>query len=119
MRILVCGGRDYDSYSIVEWALSPFLNPEVTTIIHGAAPGADSLADRWAVENGVPVERYPADWKKYGKRAGYIRNVQMLKEGKPDMVLAFPGGKGTAMMIMLAKTAGVHITEVKIEVNDD
>lgn len=115
-RVLVCGGRDYDDYERVTWALSPWLNtdePSITTIIHGAARGADSLADRWATEHGVPVERYPADWNKYGKRAGYIRNVQMLNEGKPDTVIAFPGGKGTQMMINLANAAGVHVIEVK------
>ena len=116
-RILVCGGRDYNDYEKVCWALSPYLNteePEITTIIHGAARGADSLADRWATEHKVPVERYPADWAKYGKRAGYIRNVQMLNEGKPDTVIAFPGGKGTEMMIKLARAANVHVIEVKI-----
>lgn len=115
MRVLVCGGRDFNDYEKMEWALSPFLNPEVTTIIHGAARGADSLAGRWAEEHGVPVEVYPADWDKYGKRAGYIRNVQMLNEGKPDVVLAMPGGKGTEMMVMLAEKAGVEVIKIKKE----
>jgi hypothetical protein len=113
MRVLVCGGRDYNDYEKVRWALEPFLNPEVTTIIHGGATGADSLAGRWAEENAIPVEIYFADWNKYGKRAGYIRNVQMLNEGKPDTVIAFPGGKGTEMMINLARSAKVDVIEVK------
>lgn len=56
-------------------------------------------------------KEFPADWDKYGKRAGYLRNVQMLDEGKPDLVVAFPGGKGTAMMVKLAKERGVRVIE--------
>lgn len=111
MKILVCGGRDFDDYKL----LSETLNPHIHTglvIIHGAAKGADSLAERWAKDNADDIESYPADWTKYGKRAGYIRNVQMLNEGKPDLVVAFPGGKGTQMMINLAEAAKVPVIKV-------
>jgi hypothetical protein len=111
MKILVCGGRDFNNRAIADVHLDAFANNE-TTIIHGAARGADSLADAWAKDNGVTVKAYPADWNKYGKRAGYIRNVQMLNEGKPDLVIAFPGGKGTDMMIMLAQSANVRVMEI-------
>jgi hypothetical protein len=81
-------------------------------IISGAARGADSVAIDFAVLEYLKFEEYPADWKKYGKRAGYIRNVQMLEEGKPDLVVAFPGGKGTQMMKELARKAGITVIEV-------
>lgn len=84
-------------------------------IIAGKAKGADSGAVDWAVVNWVSFKEYPADWSKYGKRAGYIRNKQMLEEGKPDLVIAFPGGRGTAMMVDLAKKAGVEVIEVAYE----
>lgn len=79
------------------------LNPSV--IIHGGASGADSLAGIIALTLNIPVKVYPAEWKKYGKSAGYIRNAQMLEEGKPDKVLAFWDGKspGTKMMIKLTQ----------------
>jgi hypothetical protein len=109
-RVLVCGGREFNDYELLVEELSLIL-PDV--IIHGAARGADSLAGEFAEAMKIPTEVYPADWNKYGKRAGYLRNVQMLEEGKPDLVVAFPGGKGTAMMINLAKKAGVEVTEVK------
>lgn len=113
MRILVCGGRDFTNQSIFNQAMEDLLG-KVTVIIHGAARGADTLADNWAKEHGLTVEAYPADWDKYGKRAGFIRNSQMLKEGKPDRVIAFPGGKGTEMMINLAHAAKVPVWEILI-----
>ena len=73
------------------------------------------MAGSWAKAFGYEVQKFPANWKEYGKRAGYIRNAQMLNEGKPDLVVAFPGGKGTQMMIKLAKAAGVKVVEVKDE----
>ena len=111
MRILVCGGRDFNDYTL----LSETLNPHIHTglvIIHGGARGADSLAEHWARDNADFIESYPADWNKYGKRAGYIRNTKMLNEGKPDLVIAFPGGKGTQMMINLAEAAKVPVIKV-------
>jgi hypothetical protein len=127
MKILVCGGRDYNNYSKVNEILSliceennlktepdSFGNYLYTpTIIHGAAKGADSLADQWAVANWTKLEVYPAKWSKWGKAAGYMRNKQMLEEGKPDLVVAFPGGKGTAMMVKIAKEAGVKVIEIQ------
>ena len=108
-RILVCGGRDYTDMKKVYDTLDE-LHP--TCIIHGMARGADALAGAYAQHWQLDVDEYPADWNKYGKGAGYIRNKQMLDEGKPDLVVAFPGGKGTAMMIKLAKEAGTPVIEV-------
>jgi len=113
MRILVCGGRDFNDDILVRKVLFNYIDKNLV-IIQGEARGADYLAKMWAKNYSVAYESYPADWSKYGKRAGYIRNVQMLNEGKPDMVIAFPGGKGTEMMINLAKSAGVPVTEIKV-----
>jgi ABC-type Fe3+-hydroxamate transport system substrate-binding protein len=78
-----------------------------TEVIHGAAQGADRLAGVWARWNNIKESPYPADWKQYGSRAGYVRNTEMLEKGKPDMVIAFKGGKGTNMMVELAEKANV------------
>lgn len=112
MRILVCGGRDYNDDVMVRKVLTKYFSHNLV-IIQGEAKGADYLAKMWAKNFGVDYESYPADWNKYGKRAGFIRNVQMLNEGKPDLVIAFPGGKGTAMMINLAEKAGVEVVKVE------
>ena len=109
-RILVCGGRDYKDRNKVKEVLSAY-TPDC--IIQGGALGADRLAYFYSVDHGITDVTFPAEWEKYGKKAGYIRNVQMLEEGKPDLVIAFPGGKGTAMMIKIAKEAGVPVMEIE------
>lgn len=109
MRVLVCGGRDYTDKVRMSRILS---RHHISHLIHGAARGADTLAAEWAISRNIPTSPYPADWDKYGKSAGYIRNSKMLKKGKPDLVIAFPGGKGTASMIRLTKSAKVHLIEI-------
>lgn len=110
MRVLVCGGRAYRDEASVFYALDRFHQRHpITVLIHGGARGADSLAHAWATSKQVPVEVYPADWKRYGKAAGYRRNTQMLTEGKPRVVIAFPGGRGTADMVKQAAGADVTV----------
>lgn len=112
-RVLVCGGRDYrdweSAYQVLDAA--HFANP-IECIIHGAARGADSIADDWARSRLVPTEPYPADWKRDGRGGGPIRNQRMLDEGKPHMVIAFPGGADTADMIRRAEAAKVPVVRV-------
>lgn len=115
MRALVCGGRNYADYTLLKEVLDGFENfkgEKITTVIHGAARGADTLAGRWARETGRQVEIYPANWKEHGKAAGPIRNREMLVEGRPEVVIAFPGGSGTANMVSISKKAGVTVIEV-------
>ena len=81
-------------------------------LIHGAARGADEGAARWAKSEGIASRAYPANWRKHGKAAGPIRNQQMLDDGRPDFVVAFPGGRGTADMVRRAHAAGVPVYEV-------
>lgn len=113
-RVLVCGGRNYSDWDYLKFILdAAHKSFPINCIIHGCAAGADSLADRWARENNVSIERYPADWEKYGKRAGPIRNLEMLSRSHPDMVIAFPGGSGTAHMKRIAEAHGVHTVTVE------
>jgi len=122
VRLLVCGGRDYADRERVfteiaaaigreatEDDMNSWLPPPGTVIISGCATGADQHAIDWAVVHWAQLEEYPADWERYGKSAGHRRNATMLKFGKPDLVLAFPGGKGTANMIAQARAAGVPV----------
>lgn len=79
-------------------------------VVHGAARGADTIAANWARENGLRCYAYPADWTRHGRSAGHIRNRQMLNhEDGIDLVVAFPGGKGTAGMIKLAEKANIPV----------
>ena len=115
ITILVCGGRDYSDRDAFVAGMDLALELNVVSrpgqIIQGGARGADSLAKEWAVRQGVPCREFPADWKQYGKAAGQIRNAQMLNEGRPDLVIAFPGGRGTANMVARARNAGVAVVE--------
>lgn len=110
--VLVCGGRDYEDRATIFDALDKIHKHRgIVMVISGMARGADSIAVEWARSRDVPRMEFRADWDRYGKRAGYLRNQQMLAEGKPDVVVAFPGGRGTAMMIEISKKAGVPVWE--------
>lgn len=108
MRTLVCGGRDFADWPYLSRMLD---GAGVTLVIHGGASGADTLAGRWASSRGIAVEVYPADWARYGRSAGPRRNAWMLGVGRPDVVVAFAGGRGTANMVGLARAAGVPVVE--------
>lgn len=113
MRVLVCGGRDYsDREKVIKELTLLRASRHQLIIIEGGARGADALAAEFAKNYWIPHVQYKADWEKHGKAAGPIRNKQMIEEGKPDLVLAFPGGRGTANMIAQAKAAGIPVREV-------
>lgn len=109
IRILVCGGRDFNDEITVFGALDGHVIPSCDTIIQGGAPGADRLAREWCHQKRCRYENYPANWKAHGRAAGPIRNQQMIDEGRPDKVVAFPGGLGTADMVRRARAAGIPV----------
>jgi hypothetical protein len=112
IRILVCGGRTFSNRVQMAMALDLLLKRYKTfELIHGAAPGADTLADEWGKAQGgmVRVRPFPADWKRLGRAAGPIRNQQMMDEARPNGVVAFPGHTGTADAISRAEAAGVPV----------
>lgn len=120
MRILVCGSRSWTDYARLKSILAQHGGesagdmPDVV-VIDGGARGADAMAYKAAIELRYGSERYFADWTRYGKSAGLRRNERMLKEGHPDLVLAFWDYKssGTRHMIKLAIGAGVHTVVIK------
>lgn len=115
MRVLVCGGRDFEKYDYLKTVLSALqvTRGDFSAIIHGGARGADANAGLYARRHNIEEVQYLADWKAHGKAAGPIRNKQMLVEGKPDLVVAFPGGRGTANMVEQAKKAGVEVIDAR------
>lgn len=113
MNVLVCGGRDFNDEKLIFSTLNRLHTKyNFTCVIEGGASGADKIASQWAALNGIKNQSFKADWFTYGKRAGYLRNAKMLELGKPKLVIAFPGNKGTAMMIRLAKDAKVKVVQV-------
>lgn len=86
MTVLVCGSREWRDGSLIRYRLHRL--PRGTTVIHGAARGADQIAGRVADTFGFDVQEFPADWRGKGRRAGILRNLEMLDQ-RPDLVLAF------------------------------
>ena len=112
--MLVCGGRSYTDKERLWSTLNGFLQSRrVRRVISGGARGADTMAEDWAKARGIECVVFHADWAKYGRAAGPIRNQQMLDEGRPTLVVAFPDGRGTADMVRRARSAGVEVIEVK------
>jgi hypothetical protein len=108
MRLLVCGDRNWTDKSCIFGTLDEVAP---TVIISGGATGADDIAEQWAVEHRVERHIFPAQWDKFGKAAGPIRNQLMLDAGQPDLVLAFHAdyalSKGTKDMVRRARKAGL------------
>lgn len=118
-RILICGSRDWTdeiAIALVVKELIAMYGDDIS-IIHGAAPGADTLAGQVALRYELVCVSVPAKWKKQGRAAGPIRNRHMLQKCKPDLVFAFHGdiesSKGTKDMVKIANEAGVSTTIIK------
>ncbi len=125
VTVLVCGGRNYNDkqklYSVLDQMHDvggPPYYMEITEIVNGAATGADKLSSDWARDrkkhNGTKIRCYefPADWDTHGLSAGPVRNKQMVDVRKPEVVVAFPGGKGTANMVSVAQQAGIPVVSI-------
>lgn len=110
MKAIVCGGRSFSDSKYLEEMMDFFKERwNLQSIITGGAKGADSLAHQWALKRKLATEVYHADWDQFGKSAGMIRNRQMLTEGQPNVVIAFPGTTGTENMIAIARKAMVPV----------
>lgn len=128
---VVCGGRRYGETMLAKGIINPDADRQrrrlrsvmdaavvrlgIEAIVQGAATGADYYAEQWAQDRKFPVGSFPAQWDEHGKRAGSIRNAEMLKEAQPCVVVAFKGGVGTAHMCRIAEAAGVRVIKVDWE----
>jgi hypothetical protein len=98
VKVIIAGSRELNDYEFIKSKIKE-TKFEITEIVSGGARGVDSLGERYAKENNIPVKVFPADWTKFGKAAGPIRNKEMADYG--DSLIAFPvdGGRGTSNMI--------------------
>ncbi len=119
--ILVCGSREWTDKESIRRVLFEEASQRTILIIHGGARGADRLAGEIAKEQGFHVKVFYPDWEKYGKSAGFVRNKEMLVEGKPDEVIAFWDGKsrGTMHTINLAQGMNIPTTIIEHDALDD
>jgi ABC-type enterochelin transport system substrate-binding protein len=103
MKVIIAGGRDFDNYEYLKEICDKILiNQNEIEIVSGCANGADKLGEKYANEKRYIIKQFPADWNKYGKSAGYIRNEEMAKYS--DALIAFwnKKSKGTMNMINIA-----------------
>ena len=108
VKVIVCGGRDLLTgiFCLLPstGSTTNYQRPGIHCIVSGCAPGADTFALEWSKKWVFGLRLFPADWKRHGRAAGPIRNQEMLDAG-PDLVIAFPGGRGTADMVRRAKSS--------------
>ena len=114
---LICGGRKFADQAMFDDVMQRLTNMWgcPSKLVHGAAPGADTMADAWGRHMAIEVVPVPAEWDKHGHAAGPIRNEDMLMIHKPKRVIAFPGRNGTADMIQRAKNRRGEIDVIEIK----
>lgn len=112
MIILICGGRDFKDWNMFVAAMveASVHLPKKYCIVSGGARGADAFARRWAMQNNIPYFECPAWWE-FGNSAGTIRNGWMIEFMKVSLVIAFPGGSGTANMKNQARRKKIPVWE--------
>ena len=124
MRIIVAGSRNFSDFDFLCSSLDSLISDHPgykIVIVSGTAHGADEMGEKYAVMNGFDVAKFPAQWDLYGKRAGFIRNQEMLdyilSDGAFPYLLAFWDGesKGTKHMLSIAAKAGISKKIIKFE----
>ena len=111
MRLIIAGSRSCTHPSILKAALERYDLYPVAEVVSGTARGADKLGEKWATHNRIPVKKFPADWEKYGRSAGYKRNIEMAEYADALLALWDGRSRGTKHMIDIAKDKGliVHV----------
>lgn len=102
MKTIIAGSRTITNYDLVEKAIQKS-NIDITEIVSGTASGVDSLGEQYAKKYNIPIKQFPADWNTYGKRAGYLRNVEMAEYADACIIIWDGSSKGSKMMIDIAR----------------
>lgn len=118
IKVIIAGTRDFDNYELLKQKMDKILaarvrNNEEIIIVSGTARGADKLGERYARERGYTIKRFPADWDKNGKRAGYIRNEEMAKYADACVCFWDETSRGTKHMIDLATRYKLALRVIK------
>jgi len=115
-KVIVAGSRDFNDYGLLERELINFLRgrkPSEVEIVSGGARGADRLGERFAKEKKCRLALFKADWDKYGKSAGYRRNVEMAEYSNACVVFWDSVSKGSKHMIDIAEKKGLDLEIVR------
>ena len=117
MKVIIAGSRSVTSQSTVFEILN-MVNIDVTEVVSGTASGVDKIGEEWATQHGIAIKEFPADWDKFGKRAGYIRNEQMAEYA--DALIAVWDGvsPGTKHMIDIARNKDLSVYVIMVGLKD-
>lgn len=113
MKTIIAGSRNITDYLLVEEACKQ-CGWKITEVICGLAKGVDLLGEQWAKIHGIPVSYFPAEWGRYGKSAGYKRNLLMAEQAKACIIVWDGTSKGTASMIRIAEKKGLKLYRVMV-----
>ena len=118
---LVCGGRDFSDQKFMNAELRKLVHKhgKPSLVVHGAARGADRMAGKWAEFHKIPIQAVAANWIRDGKAAGPIRNQLMLDTFEVYLVVAFPGGRGTADKMRRAKLELIEVIDIANDGSQD
>ena len=124
-RVIICGSRNFNNYELLKEKCDYFLSRKINdgskvVIVSGCARGADQLGEKYASERGLAVLKFPANWDKYGKRAGYLRNKNMAEVANACIAFLDPNSEniGTKMMIRIAREQKLLVRQVNSEMDD-
>lgn len=110
MKTIIAGSRDINNYMLVRQAIAASgFKDQITEIVSGGARGVDTLGERYAKDEGVPVKVFPADWQTYGKRAGPLRNIEMADYADALIAIWDSESRGTKHMIDTARKNGLKV----------
>ena len=98
MKVIIAGSRDCNDYDLLCSVIEKS-GIEITEVVSGGARGVDTMGEKWAEENNIPVIRFPAEWDKHGKSAGFIRNSEMAKFADALIAIQINNSRGTAHMV--------------------
>jgi hypothetical protein len=113
MKTIIAGSRSIEDYDLLKKAIEDS-GIKITTVISGCAKGVDSLGEKYAIENNIPIIKYPAEWNKYGRSAGPLRNIEMAKIADALIAICKNNSRGTTHMIQEATSRGLMIYSVML-----
>lgn len=105
MRTIIAGSRTITSYELIP-QVAQYSEYPITEVVSGGATGVDSLGEKFAKDNGIDLVIFPANWNKYFKRAGYIRNQKMANYAECLIAIWDGSSKGTKHMIDIMEALG-------------
>lgn len=108
MKTIIAGTRTINDIKILEETINN-IDFNITKVVSGTAKGIDKLGEQWAHNNNISIERYPANWDRYGRSAGYIRNSEMANNAEALIAIWDGKSKGTKNMIQEAKRKGLKV----------